>query len=99
MHTHVISSIVHIAHEYDDDDKPWPIQIEDHDGNLHSVALEPGQMLFYESAKCLHGRMQNFGGKYYGSIFIHYKPVDPEVYDVDIEVSGGGDCSAARDGG
>ena len=24
-HTHVISSIVHIAHEYDDDSEPWPI--------------------------------------------------------------------------
>jgi hypothetical protein len=43
--THVISSIVHIAHEYDDDNEPWPIQIEDHDGNLHSVNLEPGQVL------------------------------------------------------
>ena len=35
IETHVISSIVHIAHEYDDDNEPWPIQIEDHDGNLH----------------------------------------------------------------
>ena len=31
--THVISSIVHIAHQYDNDSVPWPIQIEDHDGN------------------------------------------------------------------
>ena len=29
-------------------------------------------MLFYESAKCLHGRMTEFKGEYYGSIFIHY---------------------------
>ena len=33
-------------------------------------------MLFYESAKCLHGRMTEFKGKYYGSIFIHYAPVN-----------------------
>jgi hypothetical protein len=52
----VISSIVHIAHEYDDEKEPWPIEIEDHDGQLHSVALQEGQMLFYESASCLHGR-------------------------------------------
>ena len=39
----MISSIVHVAHEYDDDTEPWPIQIEDHDGNLHSLNLEPGQ--------------------------------------------------------
>ncbi len=35
----VISSIVHIAHDYEDESNPWPIQIEDHDGNLHSVCL------------------------------------------------------------
>ena len=56
LFTHVISSIVHIAHEYDDDAEPWPIEIEDRDGQLHSVALQEGQMLFYESASCLHGR-------------------------------------------
>ncbi len=56
LFTHVISSIVHIAHEYDDEKEPWPIEIEDHDGQLHSVALQEGQMLFYESASCLHGR-------------------------------------------
>lgn len=32
INTHVISSIVHIAHEYDDNNEPWPIQIEDHFG-------------------------------------------------------------------
>ena len=42
--THVISSIVHIAHEYDNDDEPWPIEIEDHDGVLHAVNLEAGQV-------------------------------------------------------
>ena len=45
--THVISAIVHIGHDTDED---WPIQIEDHDGAWHNVALEEGQMLMYESA-------------------------------------------------
>ena len=31
------------------------------------------QMLFYESAKCLHGRMTELKGKYYGSLFVHYQ--------------------------
>jgi len=75
VQTHVISSIVHIAHEYDDDNEPWPLEIEDHDGNLHAVSLEPGQQLFYESAKCLHGRMTEFKGKYYGSLFLHYQVI------------------------
>lgn len=35
IHSHVISSIVHITHKYDDDNVPWPIQIEDHHGRLH----------------------------------------------------------------
>jgi hypothetical protein len=83
--THVISSIVHIAHQYDDDHEPWHIQIEGHDGELYSVALEEGQMMFYESAKCLHGRMKMLKGKYYGSVFIHYQPVDKAVWNVTIE--------------
>jgi hypothetical protein len=46
VETHVISSIVHIAHEYDDDNHPWPIEIENHrTGELVSVTLEPGQVL------------------------------------------------------
>jgi hypothetical protein len=75
--THVISSIVHIAHEYDNDAEPWPLDIEGHDGQLYHVVLQPGEMVFYESAKCLHGRMSELKGKYYGSIFIHYRPVSP----------------------
>jgi hypothetical protein len=85
VQTHVISSIFHIAHEYDDPNEQWPIEIEDHDGNLHSVNLKPGQMLFYESAKCLHGRMQELKGKYYGSIFLHYQPVEKEVWDYSVD--------------
>lgn len=44
VHTHVISAIIHVGHEYFDDNKPWPIEIEDHDGNMHAVNLEPGQV-------------------------------------------------------
>lgn len=35
---------MHIAHQYDDDNHPWPIEIEDHYGRLHAVNLEPGQV-------------------------------------------------------
>lgn len=45
--THVISSIVHIAHEYKNDSEPWPIQIENHrTGELISLSLEPGQVIY-----------------------------------------------------
>jgi hypothetical protein len=45
--THVISSIVHITHEYDNDDEPWPIEIDDHDGVLRAVDLKEGQVDAY----------------------------------------------------
>ena len=45
LQTHVISSIVHIAHQYDNESQPWPIEIENHrTGELVSVVLEPGQV-------------------------------------------------------
>ena len=84
--THVISAIMHIGHEYYDENEPWPIEIEDHDATEHSYEMKEGQMLFYESASCLHGRKRIFKGKYYASIFIHYKPVDRNIWDFSLNV-------------
>jgi len=70
--THVISSILHVDR---DTDVPWPIVIEGYDGKTHEVDLQPGEMLLYESAKCNHGRPRALQGKWYTSLFIHYKPV------------------------
>jgi hypothetical protein len=53
VHTHVISSIIHIDHEYFDEDEAWPIEIEDHDGELHSLLLEPGQVRAYPVNLCV----------------------------------------------
>lgn len=74
LETHVVSCILHIAHEYDNDNEPWPLEIQSVDGSLHEVNLEPGDMVFYESAKSLHGRPKVFKGKYYASLFVHYHP-------------------------
>ena len=82
----MISSIIHITHKYDNDDEPWPIEIEDHNGVMHAVNLEPGQMLFYESAVCLHGRRKTLKGQYYGSLFVHYQPIDVHIWNYTIEV-------------
>lgn len=70
--THIISSILHIDHS--EDSEPWPIVIEDFQGNTNEVYLQSGDMLFYESSKCLHGRPHTFKGSWYSSIFIHYYP-------------------------
>jgi len=70
--THVISSILHIDH--DPMGEPWPLFIEDFHGNLNEVYLESGDMLLYESSKCIHGRPRPFNGAWYSSLFIHYFP-------------------------
>ena len=70
--THVISSILHIDHG--EDDEPWPLVIEDFHGNTNEIYLESGDLLFYESSKCRHGRPKKSNGRYYSSLFSHYYP-------------------------
>lgn len=88
--THVISCIFHgtpypsipaglsyslslftVGHDLDED---WPLEIEDHEGNIHAVNIEPGEMVMYESAKQYHARLTPMRGRHYGSVFIHYFP-------------------------
>lgn len=70
--THVISFILHI--DSSDDAEPWPILIEDLHGTTHEVTLTSGDLLFYESSKCFHGRPRPFHGSWYSSVFVHYYP-------------------------
>lgn len=72
--THIISCILHVDHDDDEDSEPWPIIIEDFQGNTNEVILESGDMLFYESSKCLHGRPKTFKGQWYSSLFVHFYP-------------------------
>jgi hypothetical protein len=64
LETHVISGILHIDSDLDG---PFPIQIEDGTGELASLNLKPGQLMFYESAKCFHQRSIPMRGRYYAS--------------------------------
>lgn len=41
----VVSSIVHIAHEYDNPNEPWTLDIEDHNEKLHHIALNEGKAI------------------------------------------------------
>ncbi len=72
--THVISGILHVDHG--ENDEPWPLVIEDFNGNTNEIFLEAGDLLFYESSKCRHGRPSKFKGEYYSSLFMHYYPKD-----------------------
>lgn len=64
--------IYHIDHSEDSED--WPIYIEDFLGKTHEVVLTAGDILFYESSKCFHGRPKRFRGSWYTSVFVHYYP-------------------------
>lgn len=70
----MISCILHVDHS--PDSEPWPIFIEDFQGNTNQVVLESGDMLFYESSKCHHGRPTKFNGSWYTSVFVHYIPTE-----------------------
>ena len=70
--THVISFILHI--DSSEDAEPWPILIEDFHGTTHEVILTSGDILFYESSKCFHGRPRKLNGSWYSSVFVHYYP-------------------------
>ena len=83
LKTHVISCILHVDHS--EDSEPWPILIEDFAGNSNEVTLESGDMLFYESSKCIHGRPTPFNGSWYSSLFVHYRPVDWNHHSIDLE--------------
>ena len=81
--SHVISSILHVGH--DPDGEPWPLVIEDLNGNTNEVFLETGDMLLYESSKCFHGRPKRYNGTWYSSLFIHYYPVNWDADRVERE--------------
>ena len=78
VETHIISCVINVAQKVD---KKWPLHIEDHNGKMHKIGLNPGEMIFYESCKLLHGRPDPLEGDFYSGIFVHYTPVDWDVVE------------------
>lgn len=70
--THIISAIINVAQEVDED---WPLIIEDNAYRTYHVQLKPGEMVFYEGGRLLHGRPIPFNGDRFANIFCHFKPV------------------------
>jgi len=72
--THAVSLIVNVAQG--NLTEPWPVEVHDHADRLHEVLMEPGDIVYYESAKNLHGRNRPLMGKdgYYVNLFTHYRP-------------------------
>ncbi|XP_023343650.1 uncharacterized protein LOC111713088 [Eurytemora carolleeae] len=81
LRTHVVSAILNIAQDVDED---WPLQIEDHQGNKYEIILAPGDMVWYESAKLIHARIKPFKGRSYENIFVHYMPRSLNWYTEDV---------------
>lgn len=42
--------------------------------------MDEGDIVYYESARCLHGRMQPLQGAYYVNLFAHYRPVGDDMW-------------------
>lgn len=77
--THAASLIVNIAQG--NVTEPWRVEIHDHADRLHEVVMQPGDIVYYESARCLHGRNTPLKGGYYANLFTHYRPIgDPKWY-------------------
>ena len=70
--THAVSLIVNIAQF--NVTEPWMVEIYDHDNRLHEIEMEPGDIVYYESAKLLHARTRPLrgAGSYYVNLFSHY---------------------------
>ena len=49
--SHIISVILNVAQDVDED---WPLYIKDHRGRGRQVLLQPGEMIYYESARLVH---------------------------------------------
>ena len=71
LETHIISAIINVAQDIN---SPWPLCLEDHYYRLHEVYLEPGEVVFYEGGRLLHGRPHALDGASFANIFCHYRP-------------------------
>eukprot|EP00617_Octactis_speculum_P010351 CAMPEP_0185796728 /NCGR_PEP_ID=MMETSP1174-20130828/161241_1 /TAXON_ID=35687 /ORGANISM="Dictyocha speculum, Strain CCMP1381" /LENGTH=257 /DNA_ID=CAMNT_0028492119 /DNA_START=534 /DNA_END=1304 /DNA_ORIENTATION=- len=72
VQTHAVSVIINVAQENMEED--WVLEIKTHDGTYSYVTMTPGDVVLYESAKCLHGRPDPLKGDSYANIFLHFKP-------------------------
>jgi hypothetical protein len=75
INTHAASLIINV--DQAEIREPWMVEIYDFANRLHEIDMTPGDIVYYESARCLHGRMQPLRGRHYVNLFAHYRPIDP----------------------
>jgi len=76
--THVLSVILHVASE--DLESNWPVEVVDFNGRRQRINMHHGQILFYESAKLIHGRPQYLKAGKFVNAFGHYRPKGPHKH-------------------
>jgi len=69
--THIISAIINVDQVVNTD---WLLLIDDNDYREHHLVLKPGDMVFYEGGRLLHGRPEPLDGTAFANIFCHFKP-------------------------
>lgn len=73
IETHVVSCIINIDQDVDED---WELEVFDtSSGKRVRVAMQPGDMVFYESSKLIHGRPTPLNGRSYTNAFLHFRPI------------------------
>ena len=51
----------------------WPLYMVDNKGEEHMVVMKPGEMVWYESARIIHGRPAPLQGEFYDNIFLDFR--------------------------
>lgn len=70
--THIISAIINVDQETN---VGWPLVIEDNYYRTHHIMIKPGEVIFYEGGRLMHGRPIMFEGHSFANMFCHFKPV------------------------
>jgi len=70
--THVLSVILQV--DQIGVNASWPVEVIGYKGDRQRINMKAGQMLFYESAKVIHGRPEILKGQGFINAFCHYKP-------------------------
>jgi prolyl 4-hydroxylase len=68
--THHVGSIIVVDKDLDGQED-WPLHIVNNQGVEDKVYLNVGDIIFYESARLLHGRPNQLMGNYYSIIMTH----------------------------
>jgi len=70
IETHIISALIHVHHEGDID---WEIEVVGFDGKRYRMVDRPGDFLYYESSKLIHGRPDPYEGPSWVNCFLHFR--------------------------